>query len=114
MFPEAEKIVLVMDNLNTHTTASLYATFEPSKACALAQKFEIHYTPKHGSWLNIAEIEIAALAKTCLNRRIENAATFKKEIQANVSARNKNPNPVDCRFSIEKARSKLKSLYPKI
>ncbi len=62
MFPEAEKIVLVMDNLNTHTTASLYATFEPSKAQALAQKFEIHYTPKHGSWLNIAEIEIRAVA----------------------------------------------------
>ena len=114
MLPEAEKIVLVMDNLNTHTTASLYATFEPSKAHALAQKFEIHYTPKHGSWLNIAEIEIAALAKTCLDRRIENVDTFKRELQANVCERNKSPKPVDWHFSVEEARSKLKSLYPKI
>jgi hypothetical protein len=71
MFPKAKKIVLVMDNLNTHALASLYATFDPSKAYELAQKFEIHYTPKHGSWLNIAEIEIAAMAKTCLSKRID-------------------------------------------
>lgn len=114
MFPEAEKIVLVMDNLNTDTMASLYATFEAGKAYQLAQKFEIHYTPKHGSWLNIAEIEIAALAKTCLDRRIESMDIFKREIQANVSERNKDPNPVDWRFSVENARCKLKSLYPKI
>ena len=114
MFPEAEKIVRVMDNLNTHTMASLYTTFEAPKAYELAQKFEIHYTPKHGSWLNVAEIEIAALAKTCLDRRIENVDTFKKEIQANISDRNKNSKPVDWRFSVEDARCKLKKLYPKI
>lgn len=114
MFPEAKKIVLVMDNLNTHKMASFYSTFEPSKAYELAQKFEIHYTPKHGSWLNIAEIEIAALGKTCFDRRIESIDTFKKEIQANLNDRNKNPKPVSWRFSVENARNKLKSLYPKI
>lgn len=114
MFPQAQKIVLVMDNLNTHTLASLYATFEPSKAYELAQKFEIHYTPKHGSWLNIAEIEIAALAKTCLSKRIDDIGTFKREIQTNVIERNKSSKPVQWRFSVQKARCKLKSLYPKI
>lgn len=114
MFPEAEKIVLVMDNLNTHKMASLYATFEAAKAYELSQKFEVHYTPKHGSWLNIAEIEIAALGKTCLARRIESVEMFRKEIQANLNDRNKNPKPVDWRFSVENARCKLKHLYPNI
>ena len=113
MFPDTEKIVLVMDNLNTHTPASLYATFEAKKAHKLAQKFEIHYTPKHGSWLNIAEIEIGALSKTCLDRRIDTLDTFKEQIQANVKQRNDDPNPVNWRFSIDNARNKLKSLYPK-
>ena len=90
-----------------------YATFEPSKAYALAQKFEIHYTPKHGSWLNIAEIEIAALAKTCLNRQIESVDIFKNEFQANVCQRNKSSTPLNWRFSVEDARNNLKPLYPK-
>ena len=113
MFPEAKKIVLVIDNLNTHNLASVYSTFEPEKARNLAQRFEIHYTPKHGSWLNIAEIEIAALGKTCLDRRIESVDTFREQIQANVKQRNENPHPVKWRFSIDNARIKLKSLYPK-
>ena len=114
MFPDAEKIILVMDNLNTHRIASLYSTFKPAKAYALAQRFEIHYTPKHGSWLNIAEIEISILARTCLSKRIANIRKFRSEIRANISRRNKIKNRVRWQFTADQARIQLKSLYPSI
>ena len=112
MFPQVEKITLVMDNLNTHTIASLYSAFEPQKAFRLSKKFEIHYTPKHGSWLNIAEIEISILARTCLNQRINTIDTFRSITQANIERRNKENKPIQWQFDIPQARDKLKSLYP--
>ena len=113
-YPDAEKIVLVMDNLNTHTPTSLYKAFPPEEAFRIAQKFEIHFTPKHGSWLNMAEIEFSALSRQCLNRRIPDQATLIKEIKAWEDARNKAL--VKCRwqFSTEDARTKLHKLYPSI
>lgn len=113
-YPNAEKIVLVMDNLNTHTTASLYKVFLPQEAHRIAQKFEIHFTPKHGSWLNMAEIEFSALSRQCLNRRIPDQLTLTKEIKAWEDARNEAS--VKCRwqFTNEQARVKLHKLYPTI
>lgn len=113
-YPDAEKIVLVMDNLNTHTPASLYKAFPPEEAFRIAQKFEIHFTPKHGSWLNMAEIEFSALSRQCLNRRIPDQMTLANEIEAWVDARNKVA--VKCRwqFTTEDARTKLHKLYPSI
>ena len=87
-YPEAERIVLVMDNLNTHTPAALYEAFPPAEAKRLADKLEIHYTPKHGSWLNIAEIELSVLGRQCLDRRIPDAATLKAEVRAWQDRRN--------------------------
>ena len=113
-YPDAKKITLVMDNLGTHTGASLYKTFEPELAHALLQKLEFIYTPKHGSWLNMAECEFSVLARQCLDRRIPDTATLTKEINAWQSTRNKNDKPVDWRFTTEDARIKLKNLYPKI
>ena len=113
-FPEAESIRLVMDNLNTHTPASLYKTFEPEEARRLASKLEIHYTPKHGSWLNMAEIELSILSRQCLNRRIPDQDTLRSEIAAWEANRNTCQTKMDWRFTTEDARVKLKKLYPTI
>ena len=111
-YPEAERIVLVLDNLNTHTPASLYDTFPPAEAKRLADKLEIHYTPKHGSWLDIAEIELSALARQCLNRRIPDRETLEREVAAWETARNRDQATVRWRFTTADARIKLKHLYP--
>ena len=103
-----------MDNLNTHSIASLYEAYTAETAHALAQRLEVHYTPKHGSWLNIAEIELSALTLQCLNRRIGDLETLRKEIAAWEVARNNAQKTVDWQFSTTDARGKLKSLYPKI
>ena len=113
-YPQAEKIRLVMDNLNTHSAASLYETFEPEEARRLARRLEIHYTPKHGSWLNIAEIELSALSSQCLNRRIPEIGLMRKEVAAWELHRNNRSVPIDWRFAAEDARIKLKRLYPKL
>jgi transposase len=112
-YPDAVKVRLVMDNLNTHGTASLYATFEPAEARRLAERLEIHFTPKHGSWLNLAEIEFNAMQRQCLNRRIPDFATMRAEVAAWEAARNNRGAPVNWRFTNEKARIKLTRLYPK-
>jgi transposase len=111
-YPEAEKIVLVMDNLNTHSPASLYEAFEPSEAKRLAEKLEIHYTPKHGSWLNMAEIELSVLSRQCLDRRVPDFETLKAEACAWQERRDAAGAKIEWRFSTEDARIKLKRLYP--
>lgn len=111
-YPDAEKITLVMDNLNTHTGASLYKAFEPQEARRILERLEIHYTPKHGSWLNMAEIELSALSRQCLNRRIPEQEMLKKEVAAWQQKRNANASPADWRFTTDDARVKLKKLYP--
>jgi hypothetical protein len=111
-FPEAEKIVLVMDNLNTHTTASLYEAFLPAEAKRLADKLEIHYTPKHGSWLDMAEIELSVLSNQCLDRRLPDVQTLKREVAAWEEARNSAEMTVHWQFTTEQARIKLRKLYP--
>jgi hypothetical protein len=113
-YPDAECIVLVMDNLNTHTPASLYEAFAPAEARRIAERLEIHYTPKHGSWLNIAEIELAVLRGQCLDRRIEDQALLTAEVAAWNRDRNAAGRGVDWRFTTEDARIKLKHLYPSI
>jgi DDE superfamily endonuclease len=111
-YPDAERIVLVQDNLNTHTPASLYETFPPVEAKRLADKLELHYTPKHGSWLNMAEIELAMLTQQCLDRRLADQATLEREVAAWQAARNQAGRGVNWRFTTEDARIKLKHLYP--
>lgn len=111
-YPDAQKVVVVMDNLNTHTTGSLYEAFEPAKARALAKRLEIHYTPKHGSWLNIAEIELSALTRQCLNRRIADIETLNQELAAWQRATNQNQRQVNWQFTTADARIKLRHLYP--
>ncbi len=111
-FPKAEKITLVQDNLNTHVKASLYQAFPPAEARRIAERFEWHYTPKHGSWLNMAESELAILASQCLDRRIPDNQALTAEINAWQSDRNKNNTKADWRFTTDNARIKLKSLYP--
>ena len=112
-YPLAEKIVLVMDNLNTHNTSSLYEAFPPEDAFALAQRLEIHYTPKHGGWLNIAEIELSALGKQCLgSRRIDSLDKLNGEMTAWFRERNSSQKSVDWQFTASDARIKLKRLYP--
>lgn len=111
-YPEADKIVLVLDNLNTHTPASLYAAFPADEAKRLADKLEIHYTPKHGSWLNMAEIELGVLAAQCLDRRLPDRATLEREVAAWTRDRNAATRTVDWRFTTADARIKLKHLYP--
>lgn len=111
-YTEAERVVLVMDNLNTHTPASLYEAFAPAEAKRIADKLEIHYTPKHGSWLNIAEIELSALARQCLDRRIPDQDTLTKEVTAWEHKRNTARVTVDWHFSTADARIRLKHLYP--
>ena len=112
VFPDIEKIVLVQDNLNTHNTASLYKRFAPDKARRLAQKLEVHYTPKHGSWLNMAEIEISLMARAALKPRIPNLEQFRHIITANAQRRNRPPRPINWQFTTSKARIKLRRLYP--
>jgi len=111
-YPSAVKVVLVMDNLNTHTIASLYEAFPADKALRLAQRLEIHYTPKHGSWLNIAEIELSAMTIQCLNRRIGDIDTLANEIGAWNTTRNNASKTVKWQFSTADARIKLFHLYP--
>ena len=113
-FPKAEKITLVQDNLNTHVKASLYQAFAPAEARRIAGRFEWRYTPKHGSWLDMAESEPAILASQCLGRRIPDKQTLAAEINAWQSGRNKNNTKADWRFTADNARIKLKSLYPVI
>ena len=113
-YPQAVKIRLVMDNLNTHSTASLYETFPPEEAHRLARRLEIHYTPKHGSWLNIAEIELSALSSQCLNRRIPDIQKMRTETAAWELHRNNRNATIDWRFTTESARIKLKHIYPKL
>ncbi len=113
-YPEAERIVLVQDNLNTHTPASLYEVFPPAEAKRLADRLEIHYTPKHGSWLNMAEIERSVLGRQCLDRRIPDQETLRQEVSAWEHTRNTQGGRVDWRFTADDARIKLKRLYPSI
>jgi transposase len=113
-YPEAERIVLVMDNLNTHTPASLYEAFEPEEARRLAEKLDIHYTPKHGSWLNMAEIELSILSRQCLNRRVPNFESLRSEVEAWQQRRDATGGTIDWRFRTEDARIKLKRLYPSL
>ena len=113
-YPEAVKVRLVMDNLNTHDTASLYETFPPAEARRLAQRLEIHYTPKHGSWLNIAEIELSALNGQCLRRRIPDIESMRRQTSAWQRHRNTRGAPINWRFTTENARIKLLRLYPKL
>ena len=116
-YPDVTKVRLVMDNLNTHNIASLYKTFEPEEARRLAERLEIHYTPKHGSWLNMAEIELIVLKGQCLDRRIAEMATMQAEVAAWEIDRNNNINnikKIDWQFTTTDARIKLKRLYPKL
>ena len=114
MYPEAEKIILIMDNLNTHKTASLYKEYPPEEARRIIKKLELHYTPKHGSWLNIAEIELNVMTRQCLSRRIDNIDTLRKELAAWEQERNHNQATVNWQFKTKDARVKLTSLYPEL
>ncbi len=111
-YPDAEQVVLVMDNLNTHTLGSLYEAFEPEKAFALAQRLEIHYTPKHGSWLNIAEIKLSALTSQCLDRRISDLNILNAELTAWQEQTNTDQRQVHWQFTTDDARIKPRHLYP--
>ncbi len=111
-YPEAKRITLVMDNLNTHVGGSLYKAFQPSEAQRILSRLEIHYTPKHGSWLNMAEIELSILSRQCIARRIPDQATMKKEVDAWQTKRNLNPKKMNWQFTTKDARIKLKKLYP--
>ena len=113
-YPDAEVVVLVMDNLNTHSIGSLYEAFPPAQARALARRLEIHYTPKHGSWLNVAEIELSVLSRQCLGRRIESMQRLEKECGSWNVRRNGLQKGIDWQFTTEDARIKLKRLYPQL
>jgi hypothetical protein len=112
MYPEAHRITLVMDNLNTHEPGSLYETFDPALAQALWNRFEFIYTPKHGSWLNMAEIELSVLHRQCLWRRTDSMDVMRSEVRAWEDARNTIDATINGQFSTEDARIKLKRLYP--
>lgn len=112
--PNADQIVLVMNQLNTHSPASLYDAFPAAEAKRLADRLEIHYTPRHGSWLNMAEIELSVLQRQCLDRRLGNRATMEQEVAAWVAARNETATSIDWHFTTSDARIKLKRLYPVI
>ena len=114
MFPQAEKVVLVQDNLNTHNSSSFYENLPPHEAFTLAQHFEMHYTPKKGSWLNMAELELSALSRICLSRRIPSIEEVDREIQSLVKERNKLAIKVEWQFSIANAREKLSRHYEKV
>ena len=111
---DAEKIILVMDNLNTHTWASLYKRFEPREAKRIKDKLEIHYTPKHGSWLDMAEIELNVMTRQCLKRRISDIDVLRSEISAWETDRNNADSKIKWQFTTDDARNKLVSLYPRI
>ena len=113
-YPHKDRIVLVMDNLNTHHPSSLYEEFEPAEARRIAERLEIHYTPKHGNWLDMAEIEIGVMIRQCLDRRIPDQRTLRREVAAWQAQRNQDAIRVDWRFTTEDARIKLKSLYPSL
>ena len=112
LYPDAERIVLVCDNLNTHTPAALYEAFEPAEARRLAGRFEWHYTPKHGSWLNVAEVELSVVARQCLDRRIPDLGALRREVAAWERQRNAAVVKVDWLFTTADARVMLKKLYP--
>jgi hypothetical protein len=111
-YPDAERIVLVMDQLNTHSPASLYEAFSAAEAKRLADRLEIHYTPKHGSWLNMAELELSVLQRQCLDRRLGHRVMVEHEVAAWAAARNGASSRIDWRFTTADARIKLKRLYP--
>jgi hypothetical protein len=113
-YPEAEKVMLVMDNLNTHSTSSLYEAFPPQEARRLTERLEIHYTPKHGRWLNIAEIELSLLKSQCLDQRIPEIELMGKEVSLWTSDRNNRQAKVTWQFTTNDARIKLHRLYPKL
>ena len=113
-YGEREKVILVCDQLNTHTVASLYKAFDPATARRLAERLEIHHTPKHGSWLNIAENELSALTRQCLDRRIPERETLERETAAWYTERNQSQKSVDWQFTTAEARIRLKRLYPQI
>jgi len=113
-YPKAKYVILVCDNLNTHTLGSLYETFSPSEAQRLARRLDIRYTPKHGSWLNVAEIELSVMTKQCLTRRIPDIKTLRKETSAWAAKRNETQTGVNWRFTASNARARLKRLYPEI
>ena len=113
-YPNADKILLIMDNLNTHTPGAIYEAFEPEEARRIINKLEIHHTPKHGSWLNVAEIELSVLSRQCLNRRIPDKETYEREINKWNKDRNDQHIGVDWHFTTKDARIKLKRLYPKM
>ena len=113
-YPDVEKVVLICDNLNTHKVASFYEAFEPKEARRLFERLEIHYTPKHGSWLNVAEIELSVFTKQCLDRRIPDIEILRQEAKAWYGRRNVSQKSVDWQFTTEDARIKLKKLYPQI
>jgi transposase len=113
-YPAADKLVLVMDNLNTHTLAALYEVFEPAEARRLVEKLELHYTPKHGSWLNMAEIELSVLTRQCLDRRIGSRLELEREVAAWQATRNAREVGINWRFTTTDARIKLKHLYPSL
>jgi hypothetical protein len=113
-YPGARRVVLVMDNLNTHGIASLYEAFPPEEARRLAERLEIHYTPKHGSWLNVAEIELSVLKRQCLDRRISLLAAMRSEVASWEGDRNNRQTPVKWQFTTADARTKLARLYPKL
>ena len=112
MFPQAESITLVSDNLNTHTKGAFYLAFEPGEARRLARKFNFVHTPKHGSWLNIAEIELAVLGKTVFKKRIGDLQTLQTELDALCGSRNLHATPVRWQFNLGKARKKMSWMYP--
>ncbi len=114
LHPDAEKVVLVMDNLNTHKLASLYEAFPPQQARRLAERLEIHHTPKHGSWLNVAEIELSVLARQCLDRRVASAEELQREVGAWEEERNERAVEVRWRFTTADARITLHRLYPSL
>lgn len=111
-YPEADKIVVVLDNLNTHSPASFYLAFEPEEAHRLSKRFEFHFTPKHGSWLNMAEIELSVLGRQCLNRRLPSREQMDREVRAWTDERNAQVVKVQWRFTTADARIKLRHLYP--
>jgi hypothetical protein len=111
-FPDADQIVLVLDQLNTHSPASLYAAFPPAEAKRLADKLEIHHTPKHGSWLNMAELELSVLQRQCLRQRLVDRAAMEREVDAWVRRRNDRTKRIDWQFTTAAARTKLRRLYP--
>jgi len=113
-YPDAERVVFVLDNLSTHAPAAFYEAFEPAEARRLCERVEWHYTPKHGSWLNVAELELSVLARQCLDRRIPDMATLRREVAAWEAERNAAVVRVDWQFTTADARTKLKRLYPSV